>query len=139
MPFGSVEVRIQSIEALDRPSTLCLHPFRSFIETSWDKAAPTAATAFFAGDQSTVFKHFEVLGERGQRHIKRFSQSGDRQLPIDQTRYDGSAGWVAEGVKRQIEKAGVVGHASRISSDKRRGKIKKGTCLTVHAIIKVLA
>jgi hypothetical protein len=113
IPFRLVQIGFQSVEPLGPASALRFHPVCRLLEARPLKPAPAAAPALFAGDQSAILQHFEMLGEGGQRHVERLSQNTDRHLAFGKPRYHGAAGRIAESMKGKVEWGRMIRHAPR--------------------------
>src|SRR5271166_5421734 len=92
-----LQVALEAVEALFPEDAVVLQPVgrtleRARFQPAW---APLCLTA--AGDQAGVLQHLEVLGDRGEAHVERFGQFGDRGLAGGQPCQDRPARRVREG------------------------------------------
>ena len=105
LSFQHLEVDVQGLWAVNRdahaPSARAhAYPRARGLRC---KAAGTALTVDAAQDQARIFKHLEVLGNRGLADRERLRKVASGRLAQGQARQDRTAGWVRQGVKGCVQ------------------------------------
>lgn len=70
----------ESVKALVPRLAILFDPSRNFFE--WNRSQPARPSLRIAAsfNQARAFEHFQMLGDRRHRHIKRLGQFGHRSL-----------------------------------------------------------
>jgi hypothetical protein len=98
-----LDVRVHAVESVIPDVAVLLGPTRHFGECGGVEFAGTELGVAAAGDESGVFEHFDVFGNRRESEIERCSEIVHARLAISETGKDRSSSRVRQGCKHLIE------------------------------------
>src|SRR5947207_14704573 len=75
-----LQVFVESIETVFPEAAVVLHPIGDFPQRTGVELAGTPLRIAAAGDESRPLEDLEVLGDRGEAHVERLRELGDRGL-----------------------------------------------------------
>jgi hypothetical protein len=104
------QIFMESVEALFPEGAMMCDPVGGGVQWPRIETAAVNSSLPAALHEPGLFQDFQVLRDRGQRHVERLREIRDARLAEREPREDGATRRVGKGGERPVERAQIVNH-----------------------------